>query len=445
MAKLLLRPGRTWAALLTALGMLSLISLMPMLLAGCNNGGGGAVAGARPKVSQQTTITALVWAPDWPKEMHDIAAAFHRAHPEILVDVQFMIGNSVEENLKPKIAANHLPDLISVNPNAYAANLATQGILVDVGHSAAWDNMLDLLKPDWSSPGNVHFGVAGGVAATLIYYNKEMFRQAGITHLPDNFEEFLALCEKLKKAGFTPLVLDGGFPNMLGNGPFSHGFANNIAAMQPDWRQALLSGKLKLDTPETADIFSKIKLLATRGYVQRGFMNTSYDEGINLFTEGRAAMAFEGTWAAGRLMNSKTVTAGVFIPPWNAAGKTVVPVIGSETGFAVCNTKNQAAAVLFLDFLMGEGFAIQQNARQNIPPMKRVPGKVVNNAQITAYIGQISAYPRVVPPYYAFLPASTIELLHVLLQDVLSSNITPRQAARRLDLSVREEAGNTGH
>ncbi|MFC3374671.1 ABC transporter substrate-binding protein [Rugamonas sp. CCM 8940] len=185
---------------------------------------------AAPPRAPPVTITALVWAPDWPQEMHQVAAAFSRAHPDIKVDLQFMIGNSVEENLKPKVAANQLPDLVSVNPNAYAAGLADQGMLVDVGHSAAWDNMLEVLKPDWTSREKKRFGVAGGVAATLIYYNKALFRQAGVERLPANFDEFLALCERLKRAGITPLMFDAGFPNMLGNGPFSFGFANNVAA-----------------------------------------------------------------------------------------------------------------------------------------------------------------------------------------------------------------------
>ena len=71
-----------------------------------------AAAQAAPPV----TLTALVWAPDWPDEMHRIAAEFTRANPQIRVEVQFMIGNSVEENLKPKIASSKLPDLLSVNP-----------------------------------------------------------------------------------------------------------------------------------------------------------------------------------------------------------------------------------------------------------------------------------------------------------------------------------------
>lgn len=409
------------------------------LLAACGQETDTASSGPTPQ--GQTQITALVWAPDWPDEMHRIANEFHRAHPNISVDVQFMIGNSVEENLKPKIATRNLPDLVSVNPNAYSAELAEQGILTDLGETAAWNNMLESLKPDWTSRHGKRFGISGGVAATLIYYNKAMFRRAGITAPPTSFEEFLAACAALRKAGFTPMVWTGAFPNTLANGPFSFGFANGVAAHHPrDWKQRIADGSLDLANGDAVDIFARIKLIADKGYLQRGFMNTSYDEGIRLFADGKAAMAFQGTWSSGALMHGKDFDTGVFVPPWNARGKTVVPVVGSETGFAVCDTPRKKAALQFLEFIYGKGFAIQQNKRQNIPPLKQVSGKVVSDPLIVDYIRQVTQAPLTAPLYYSYLPTNTIELLHPLLQSVLFGKTSPRQAALALDRSVRHEA-----
>ena len=258
-----------------------------LALAACQRDTSSAGPAALPGSAAQTTITALVWAPDWPDEMHQVAAEFTRLNPDVRVNVQFMVGNSVEANIKPKIASRNLPDLMSVNPNAYAAGLAEQGVLADVGHTAAWGQMLPSLKSDWMTQNGRRFGIAGGVAATLMYYNKSMFRQAGIERLPTNFTEFLAVCERLKQAGFTPIFWNGGFPNILGNGPFSFGFANNVVARTPDWKARIADGTLKLDNAAGADIFAKIRLVAQRGYVQPGYMHSSYDEGIAAFTEGK--------------------------------------------------------------------------------------------------------------------------------------------------------------
>ncbi|MFP4901562.1 extracellular solute-binding protein, partial [Paraburkholderia sp. BR14261] len=97
-----------------------------LLLLGCDQQNGAQSSKAAPA---RTTITALIWAPDWPEEMLQIAAGFDKLNPDLHVNVQFMVGNSIEENIKPRVAAGTLPDLVSINPNAYAAELADQGVL----------------------------------------------------------------------------------------------------------------------------------------------------------------------------------------------------------------------------------------------------------------------------------------------------------------------------
>jgi multiple sugar transport system substrate-binding protein/raffinose/stachyose/melibiose transport system substrate-binding protein len=119
-----------------------------------------------------------------------------------------------------------------------------------------------------------------------------------------------------------------------------------------------------------------------------------------------------------------------------------VPVIGSETGFAVCETPRKQAALRFLEFVMGQGYALQQNKRRNISPFVVAPGPMVSDPQIVAYIDAATRAPVTGSPYYSMLPANTIDLLHPLIQDVLTAKVTPRQAAHRLDASIREEARN---
>ena len=391
-------------------------------------------------IAHHTSITALIWAPDWPEQMLQIADEFNQRNPDITVNVQFMIGNSVEQNIKPRVATGNLPELMSVNPNSYAAELAEQGVLADVSATAAWNNMLDNLKQDWSTPGNKHFGISGGVASTLMYYNKDMFAKAGISALPTNFDEFLKICDQLKRAGFTPIVWNGGFPNMLGNGPFSAGFGNNVVAHEPAWRQKIADGSLNLNTPQVADIFAKIALIAERGYTQRGYMNTNYDEAIKQFAEGKTAMAYQGNWASAMLMHARGFQTGVFLPPWNDADKTAVPVVGSETGFAVGETPNKAAAMRFLEFIAAQGFTVIQKKRHSISPFKQPAGAGLSDPQIAAYTDMVRSYPLTVGLYYSFLPANTIELLHLLMQDVLLKKITPRQAAKLLNDSIQHEA-----
>ncbi|MGC8045116.1 hypothetical protein ACP3WJ_23450, partial [Salmonella enterica] len=77
-----------------------------LLLTACERSGDSGSAATATAAAEPVVLTALVWAPDWSEEMHRVADAFSLKHPEVRINLQFMIGNSVEENLKPRAATD---------------------------------------------------------------------------------------------------------------------------------------------------------------------------------------------------------------------------------------------------------------------------------------------------------------------------------------------------
>lgn len=415
------------------LACLIVLCMAEALISAC-----GAKSQGTGKATDSGNISALIWIPDAPDAMQQIADEFMKVYPGIKVDLQLMTGSSVEENVQPKAAANTMPDLLSVNANAFAAALADEGKLTDVSETEAWKNTVESLQAEWTSPKGKHFGISGGLATTLMYYNMDQFEKAGIKDLPTDFDAFLDTCDKLLKAGFTPIMWNGGFPNMLGNGPFSYGFSNNVVAKNSDWRKQMADGTLNLNTPEVADIFAKIKLIADKGYVQKGYMSTDYNAGMQLFVEGKTAMAFHGTWVSSTFMNGKGFKTGVFLPPWNKKGEKNTPVVGSETGWAVAEGKNKALAMKFVDYMCGDGFHFYQNKRQCVPPFKQTKGEVKLSPEIVSFVKDLTAYPTAGGFYFAILPANCVDLSHKLMQEVLMGQKTPEEAAKALDEAAKQ-------
>jgi multiple sugar transport system substrate-binding protein/raffinose/stachyose/melibiose transport system substrate-binding protein len=64
----------------------------------------------------------------------------------------------------------------------------------------------------------------------------------------------------------------------------------------------------------------------------------------------------------------------------------------------------------------------------------------VSDPQLDAYVARASRAPLTGSMYYSMLPANTIAMLHPLIEEVLLGSVSPRQAARRLDASIRNEA-----
>lgn len=52
-----------------------------------------------------------------------------------------------------------------------------------------------------------NYAVPLGSSFLTTWYNQELFKEAGISEVPMNWEEFIACCDALKAKGITPIVM----------------------------------------------------------------------------------------------------------------------------------------------------------------------------------------------------------------------------------------------
>jgi len=365
--------------------------------------------------------------PDIPKNM---AEEFMKKYPDIIVETALMTEDAVV-SLEPKVASNDMPELVSVDSNAFAKDLADNGYLMDISATDAWNNMLDSMKTLWISDKGVKFGISGGACTSLIYYNKDLFAKAGITEFPKNYQDFIEVCETLKAAGITPMAIPGSQPRSLGNTQFSWSLSNFVVSSN-DVLKDITNGKYEFNNPNMVNALKRFIDLPMSGYCQEGWLSTGYDEAAEIFVNGESAMILYGTWLAGLLTSPTSFEVGTAVPPWNDAEKELIPILGTETGFALGNTGTQAekeAAVKLLEFWMGEGFYIYQNPQGNVPPFKTetIKANIVLSDKISSVMDEITAYPFTVPLAMSYIP-SGIDFQKIISQ-LLLGEITPEQAA----------------
>ena len=114
--------------------------------------------------------------------------------------------------LNALVAADNLPDVFMCHPGNLMRNAAQAGVLMPLD---------DLLKEDgWYDTFNAGYfdslkyedqivGLPIEGAGACVFYNKDIFAAAGVEELPSNWEEFKDVCQKLKDAGYTPIVESG--------------------------------------------------------------------------------------------------------------------------------------------------------------------------------------------------------------------------------------------
>jgi len=391
------------------------------------------VLGLVAVTAQKITLTCVMMAGDIPEETQAFLDQFSKENPNIKIDFT-NVAQDLEAFLQPKAASGEMPDFISVNGGSFGADLVDRGILIDLKDTFAAKNTVDAVKPQFTSPMGKLFGIAGGVSTSLIYYQVQAFKDLGLTP-PENWEDFLVLCEKIKKAGKTAILITPG-DGTMSNTLWSHGFANNVVAKYPDYVKRFREGTMPLDTPEFADVYAKGKTLFDKGYTQPGAVSTKYMEGNQMYIQGESVQHFAGSWLAGSLLKTDFDT-GVYMPPWNVKGKTKIPIVATETGWGVSEGPHKKQAIMLLDWINGKGFRYYQNARGNIPHLKDPMGPVKLDDRIKTYLDKLYSYKQTAGLWFEYIPAETMMLTFQLYQEVLTNQKTPREAAAAFDKAAK--------
>lgn len=221
---------------------------------------------------------------------------FEKEHPDIKLEIQSVGGGTdYGASLRAKFSSGDEPDIFTIGGNnerdmwlEYLEDLSDEAWAKDVKPLAAEQMTID---------GKL-YGMPMNLEGYGFIYNKDLFKQAGITEKPLTLTALREAADKLKAAGITPFA--NGYQEwfVLGNHNVNVPFAQ-----QPD-PEAFIAGltdgsKTFADDP----IFSKwIDLLdLTVEYGNKNPLSTDYNTQVTMLANGEAAMMQQGNWTQGQL------------------------------------------------------------------------------------------------------------------------------------------------
>lgn len=125
-----------------------------------------------------------------------------------------------------------------------------------------------------------------------IFYNKAIFREAGVDTLPATWEEFMQACQKIKDAGYDPMTIDDAYVSTL--------YGQYLSLMKgQDWVGELMTDKTgeKWADPAVKQMAEAWADFAKRGYFAPSVGSNVFPAAQNgEFAVGTAAMYFNGSW-----------------------------------------------------------------------------------------------------------------------------------------------------
>lgn len=197
--------------------------------------------------------------------------------------------------------------------------------------------------------GKIH-GVPYIPNVVAVFYNKDMFDQAGVTAEPQTWEELLDVCQKLKDAGITAFSVDDGYITL----PFAM-YLGRLKGV--DFNKTLVSDASGAgwDDPAVLQAAEAMQELWDKGYMSKNAASNKYPAGQNEVAMGDAAMYLVGSYM---LNEVKEITGdgfnwGAFAFP-SPAG-SVLPTTANTYGMNILqvakNAQDPALAFYFATFL----------------------------------------------------------------------------------------------
>ena len=153
---------------------------------------------------EQKKITVVTWNISYYQEGFQLwVDEFKKLHPDFEVERIDMKGTEIPTFYQTQVVAGTPPDIVDIQGGLWL-EYASQGGLVDLKPLLERDkDYADRLIPEvldsWNYEGGT-YGVPLYISKTLLFLNKKMMDEAGVTEAPTDFETLMAAAEKMSAA-----------------------------------------------------------------------------------------------------------------------------------------------------------------------------------------------------------------------------------------------------
>ena len=226
----------------------------------------------------------------------EAVAQYMADHPNVKIDVTFLENALLKDKVSTDMQAGDPPDLFQ---GWGGGTLAQQ---VDAGLVRPIDDEIADVKDDINAAGlsmtqvdGKQYGLPYNLGAVGIWYNKDLFEQAGIDAPPATWEELLTDVQTFKDAGIVPISLAAGTADAW-TSMFWFAYLSVRICGQEGMNTAITTGDW------TGECFVKAaqeleRLVGTEPF-QEGFLAATHPAQEGEFGNGKAAMMLQGQWAA---------------------------------------------------------------------------------------------------------------------------------------------------
>jgi len=236
-----------------------------------------------PAWAQQKKLTLLTWnISNQGKVVQEWIADFKRLRPDVDVEWIDKKGTEIAAYYQTQVIAGTPPDIVDLQSAIWLEYAAAGGLLDLTPYLAKNPDVRQRFQPDylasWVYQGK-NYMLPFYVAKTLLFYNKTMFKEAGISGPPKTFDELIADASKMSKGDKTGLVtlnFDWLYWPLFK--------MNGVDLLTPDLKKAAF------DTPKAVSVLDALAKATSNGAINKISWTGRWVEPIGAFSAGNVGM-----------------------------------------------------------------------------------------------------------------------------------------------------------
>ena len=332
--------------------LVSCVLIATMVIAGC----------ARAPQEQEVRFTVAYYSAKSGPIFEEAARAFEAVNEGIKVKVEVVNWDNLLQKLTTDISADTNSD-IAIIGTRWLLDFVDQDV-VEPLDSYMTDELKNRFIGNFLAPSVLNgqtYGLPVAASARAMYYNKDLFAQAGIEEVPATWEDLYFAAEQISAL------------------PDVYGFGLQGKEIETDayWYYALWSfggdivanGQSGIASPAAIEAAEFYQDMIALGYTQPGVTDYSRENLQDLFKQGRLGMMLTGPWMTGQLQEeAPDVDFGIALIP---EGERYATYGVTDSIVLFKNSENKDAAFKFLDFIFQEEWRSKFTKEEGFMPVHK--------------------------------------------------------------------------
>ncbi len=427
--------------------------VMALSMTACSGNTGGSPSTAAPSESTTTGSTQAASGgekkviklfhrfPDDPANsfIEKKVAEYEAAHPDIDIEITSAQNQPYKEKIKVVVGSDQAPDIFFSWGGEFSERFIRENLILNLNpyleKDAKWkDSLLDTQMVEYTADDGMVYGVPFRLDGKLFFYNKDIFKKEGL-EIPKTWDEFIAVCDKLKADGITPIA-EGNQDQW----PACHYVGTlNQMLVADDVRAKDYNPKTgEFTDPGYEKALEYYQQLVP--YMNAGVNGQTHDMARLGFTQGQTAMLYaELVEITNVKQENADLNWGMFNFPVVKGSGNPDLLTGSPEGFVISSkTKYPDECVEFLKWFLGPEVGAQQAEDVGwFNASKGVDAGLKDQSLIDAYKA-ISSAKEMGPWFDSSLYSTVCDTYLTAISDITNGDVTPKEAMEKVQKTAKE-------